>query len=219
MTKKAAALLLAASLAVSMCATPVFAADPETGSYNGSNKDGETSANTVVTYRVDCSYTWSIPKKIDFGENAGVRSTRIVDATNDDQNAVNAPATNNGEAGKGNVPKVCVTKNIIDVDKILKINVAIDESTYESSSVAEDPGFYVEAGDSKKEKLYFGITKIGKSGNQNTGIDTDNTEILSVPSGTNTDEQGLVFTLNTSIDSAEKAGTYNGKVVFKSELK
>ena len=217
MTKKAAAMLLAASLAVSVCATPVFAAT-ETGSYNGSNESGKTSANTVVTYRVDCSYTWTIPKKIDFGANAGVDQTRIVEAINGDREAENTPATDNGTAGKGKVPRVCVTKNIINDDKTL--HISIDTSTSSDTTYDQiSKKFYVATDTSVAQKLEFEIEKCDATGNSITAFSPETESVLAVPSGTNTKEQELVFTLKTPNGSAEKAGTYNGKIVFKSELK
>ena len=214
LTKKAAALLLAASLAVSVCATPVFAA-PETGSHEGSNEDGKTSADTVVTYRVDCSYTWSIPKKIDFGDNAGVNKTRIVEAINGDQNADNMPATKNGDAGKGNVPKVRVTKNIIDDDKTLHIGIDPSTSSYDTGTKK----FYVVTNTSAAQKLEFEIKKCDAYGTTTADFSPETESVLTVASGTNTGEQELVFTLHTPDNAAEKAGIYNGKIVFKSELK
>lgn len=219
MTKKAAAMLLAASLAVSVCAMPVFATGagttPEMGSHEGS--DTTTSANTVVTYKVDCSYTWSIPKKIDFGANAGVGKTRIVEAIAD-KNAENKAATDNGAAGKGNVPKVCVTSNIIDDDKTLHISIdTTNETTYDEAQSK----FYVETTSNTAQKLYFTITKPAATPDgAGEKLTKDNTKVLSVPSGTNTAEQELVFELETAKGDnvAEKAGSYEGHVVFYSSI-
>lgn len=218
MTKKAAALLLAASLAVSVCAMPVFATGagttPEMGSHEGS--DTTTSANTVVTYKVDCSYTWSIPKKIDFGANAGVGKTRIVEAIAD-KNAENKAATDNGAAGKGNVPKVCVTSNIIDDDKTLRISIDTTNGTTYDEAQSK---FYVETTSNTAQKLYFTIAKPADGAGSSMKLNATNSEVMSVPSGTNQKDQALEFKLTTTTtDTAEKAGTYNGKVVFKSELK
>lgn len=214
MTKKAAALLLAASLAVSVCAMPVFADGPEVGSEEGSNT--QTTAHTDMTYRVDCSYTWSIPKKIDFGANAGISETRTVEATAD-RNAVNAPATGNGKDNKGTVPKVCVTSNIIDDDKTLHISIdTTNETTYDEAQSK----FYVETTSNTAQKLYFTIAKPADGAGSPMKLNATNSEVMSVPSGTNQKDQALEFKLTTTTtDTAEKAGTYNGKVVFKSELK
>ena len=219
MTKNAAALLLAASLAVSVCATPVFATAgaPVTGS-EGGNKT-KTSANTEVTYKVECSYTWSIPKKIDFGENAGVDQTRIVDATADKE-AANTPASGNDEAGKGTVPVVQVTSNIIDDDKTLHISIDTSVTTDGTTYDAGKKEFYVVTGTTDPtmaQKLYF---TIAKSNPASTTWDVATQPVLTVPAGTPTGKQELRFTLSTANGgTAEKAGTYNGKVVFKSELK
>ena len=214
MTKKAAALLLAASLAVSVCATPVFATGtPVVGSEEGSN--AKTSANTEVTYRVDCSYTWSIPKKIDFGDNAGVGQTRIVDATAT-QGATNSAATANGEAGKGTVPKVCVTSNTINDDQTLHISIDTSDTTDGTTYDATEKKFYVVTKTTAAQKLYF---TIAKSDPASTTWNAATQPVLTVAAGTSTGEQGLKFTLSTTTETAEKAGTYNGNLVFKSELK
>ncbi len=84
MTKKAASLLLAASLAVSVCAMPVFATGKvESSTGNPSLKD---SATVNVKYEVATTYTWSIHADIDFGKTAGVdkdveRTTNTVEVT------------------------------------------------------------------------------------------------------------------------------------------
>ncbi len=207
LTKKAAALLLAASLAVSVCATPVFAASNES-----SNKGGTAPDATVVTYNVESSYTWSIPTKIDFGSNAGVNSTRKVFAS-EDKNATSKPATDNDN---GTAPKVCVTENIIDVGKTLKISIdtAAAGVTYEATG-SKANNFYVQSGE---KKLYFTISLPLSGSISNKKLDSTNSEVLKVASGTNEGEVALTFELETAKDDAEMAGTYNGKVAFKSEV-
>ena len=206
MTKKAAALLLAASLAVSMCATPVFAAS------NESSNNGGTAPNaTEVTYRVDSSYTWSIPAKIDFGANAGIKKTRTV-AADQDKDAESTEATNTVD---GTAPKVCVTENIIASGKTLKISIdtAASGVTYDTT----DNKFYVK--NDENVKLYFTINKPFIGSISNKILDSTNSEVLKVSSGKNTDGQTLYFELKTEdLLEAEAAGTYNGKVAFKSEV-
>lgn len=216
LTKKAAALLLAASLAVSVCATPVFAEGPSTtppdmGSqkveYNGTGPAIGTG-HTTVLYKVTESYTWSFPITIDFGENAGPESkTRVVEANLKTGNGAVAGATN------GTAPKVMVTKNVIGVGKTLKIAVSTNEK---EGVTIDNTGFYVKSG---TEKLYFTITKpaAAPSGAEEK-LTKDNTKVLSVPSGTNTGEQALEFKLTTTTDTAEKAGSYEGYVIFSSSL-
>lgn len=207
LTKKAAALLLAASLAVSVCATPVFATDP---SITGS--ETETTANTDVTYKVDSKYTWSIPAKIDFGANAGVNKTRTVDANK----GANDASTKATDDTNGTAPKVCVTENIIAPEKALKISIDTASSTFENGD-----GFYVGVQGKKTiEKLYFKIAKPAEGSSPEKELTSGDSEVLSVPSGTKTDEQALVLTLKTTTkDAAEKAGEYTGSIAFKSEVK
>lgn len=205
-------MLLAASLAVSMCATPVFAA-----SNTSSNKGGTAPDATEVTYKVESSYTWSIPAKIDFGENAGVGNTRTVLA-NQDKNAESQAATKDSD---GTAPKVCVTENVIPSGKWLKISIdtAASGVTYDSTitDVANVYKFYVKSAENAKR--YFSINKPISGSTVNPYLDSTNSLVLKVSSGTNKGDQELYFTLKAEdVLTAEEAGTYNGKVAFKSEV-
>lgn len=217
LTKKAAALLLAASLAVSVCAMPVFAAEggttePAKTSTTVSEKDTKKEANTDVTYKVDTKYTWTIPAKIDFGSNAGVGKTRTVKADKG-ANEASKEATNTTD---GTAPKVYVTENIIAPGSALKISIDTASSTFDNGN-----GFWVGVhGDTAIEKLYFKIHKLADDGNSGDELDASKSEVLSVSSGTKTGEQALVLTLKTTTkDAAEKAGAYTGSIAFKSEVK
>lgn len=221
MTKKAAALLLAASLAVSVCATPVFA-DGGTTLNRGSQQVDTTTVPgvgvgyTQVFYKVTERYNWSVPATIDFGEDAGAGNTSTVEANlNENVNGVQAKQESGGTAWKGTAPKIVVSKNVIGVGKTLKITV--DTGTGTGASYDETGGFYVEASGTSgtAEKLYF---KIQKNDTNKTQLTKDNTEVLSVPSGKDTDDQELVFTLTTTSKAAEQAGSYEGHVVFSSKL-
>ena len=207
LTKNAAALLLAASLAVSVCATPVFATDP---SIAGS--ETKTTANTNVTYTVDSKYTWSIPAKIDFGSNAGVKATRTVKANT----AENVAGTKATDTTDGTAPMVYVTENIIAPESALKISIDTANSSFLGSE-----GFFVGVvGKNDTEKLYFKINKLANDGSSGDELNASKSEVLSVSSGTKTGEQALVFTLKTTTtDAAEKAGEYTGSIAFKSEVK
>lgn len=218
LTKKAAALLLAASLAVSVCATPVFAADPNMGSnpVNSNNAiAGITTGDTQIRYKVTESYMWSVPATIDFGVNAGENNTSTVNATLD-KDKPGTKADNDGTGKwKGTAPKVTVTKNVIGDGKKLQI---VFDPTYLDQTNGE---FYV-ATSGGAVKLYYTVTKPAPGG---TGekLTKTNTVVLSVPSGTNTAEQELVFKLETAANNAarnaaEKAGSYEGHVVFSSKI-
>lgn len=218
LTKKAAALLLAASLAVSVCATPVFAAE-NMGSKPGKitlTEDGKLigSEATKVLYKVTESYAWSIPATIDFGENAGPESkTRVVDANLETGNGTVAGATN------GTAPKIMVTKNVIGAGKKLQITVDTNFTDTNGEFYVETPEM-TKTGPSttKFEKLYYTITKPATTGDPEKKLTGTENEVLSVPSGTNTAKQELVFTLTTTSATAEKAGTYEGHVAFHSQL-
>lgn len=213
MTKKAAALLLAASLAVSVCATPVFATGYDMGSQKRDNTNtlgtsGIVNGSTNVYYKVTESYQWSVPITIDFGENAGANNTSTVNATLDE----NGPGTkaDAGNKWKGTAPKVVVSKNVIDIGKKLQITVSTD--------YYDNDEFYVLAGTS--EKLHYTVTKLTPAGATGEKLTKDKNEVLSVDSGTNTAAQALEFKLKTAegVNAAEKAGNYTGVVVFQSKI-
>lgn len=220
MTKKAAAMLLAASLAVSMCATPVFAADHNMGSQTVNSSTNVLGGalvgvgNTDVFYKVTESYTWTVPATIDFGENAGVGNTSTVNATlGKDELGKMAVKDSTDNKWKGTAPKIMVTKNVIGVGKNLKIAVSPDWFDTNGEFYVETPDTY--------EKLYFTITKPAATPDgAGEKLTKDNTKVLSVPSGTNTAEQELVFELETAKGDnvAEKAGSYEGHVVFYSSI-
>lgn len=228
MTKKAAAMLLAASLAVSMCATPVFATGTtglthsNGGSGNGTAADVTPKA-TEVTYNVDCSYTWSIPTEIKFGRNAGVNRTRIVNAQQGEDQESSEPIVkitgSLEDVTPGKAPAVWVTKNVIEDGKKLKIQVDTDKSTYDDGV---DQGFFVKT-ESSEEKLYFTIDIIPQlPPYKQTSVNENQKEILIVPAGKNKDKTELEFELKTAKtkdqDAAEKAGTYKGQVAFTASI-
>lgn len=223
LTKNAAALLLAASLAVSVCAMPVFAdglTNSNEGSGNGTTNTAPTA--TEVTYNVTASYTWSIPKEIRFGNDAGVKATRIVNAT-ENENTASTDAEGNATSNTpGKAPKICVTKNVIGVGKKLKITIdttttGATATTWDTAMNAEGKanGFYVAA---NTEKLYFTISKPAESGTTAQQLDATNNEVMIVESGINEKSQPLEFKLTTAQSGAEKAGEYKGHVAFAASI-
>ena len=216
MTKKAAALLLAASLAVSVCATPVFATGYDMGSQKRDNTNtlgtsGIVNGSTNVYYKVTESYQWSVPITIDFGEDAGANNTSTVNATLDENGpGESAKKDTTDNKWKGTAPKVVVSKNVIGIGKKLQITVSTD--------YYENDEFYVLAGTS--EKLHYTVTKLTPAGVTGEKLTKDKNEVLSVDSGTNTADQALEFKLKTAegVNAAEKAGNYTGVVVFQSKI-
>lgn len=211
MTKKAAALLLAASLAVSVCAMPVFAEDvttpPNMGKQDGSNEPAKTSLTTNVLYEVTEGYTWSVPATIDFGSNAGGSSqTRIVDANLETGNGVAASAT------KGTAPKVMVTKNVIGTGKNLKINLKATGGFKVKNKQNTELSYEVKT---TAEKIDGNATTSYTEKNVDA---TNGTDILTLAAGKNTGEVDLEFTLTTTNDTAETAGKYTGTVTFTSSI-
>ena len=215
LTKKAAALLLAASLAVSVCATPVFAAIGPSATLDTTNADAAlstmgTETQTEVIYKVGSSYSWTIPTKIDFGSTAGVNATVKVNADGTAQTAANNQTHTDGTA-----EKVEVTKNTIPVGTSLKISISAD-TPYETTGTAGESGFYVEqkhATNTAVRHLYYTIAKTkGGSPLEHTA------EIMKVESGTATGDQALYFALNTSKDEVEMAGIYKANLKFEAEV-
>ena len=226
LTKKAAALLLAASLAVSVCATPVFAAGVAESDYVKPSTTGATtsSGETKVKYLVESSYTWSIPATIDFGKNAGVvdkdtGKTRTVKATlaNNDTTGPTAAGTDTAGTAEGTATKVCILNNVIDVDKTLTISISNSNSYYDTTQSS----FFITTAESASatggQKLYYTV-KTTDSGA--TALDTtSNTKVVSAESGVVSADKGLIFELNTKNGAtAEKAGTYNGVLSFTASI-
>lgn len=201
MTKKAAALLLAASLAVSVCAMPVFAGGGTGANKNEASANGAdvttpgktTTASTDVEYVVEASYEWSVPSKITFRED-----TAEVEA--------------NSEVG--NTQKVKVTKNIIPNKKSLKITV--DSTT--TKNVEGTAKFAIKTGEDAY--LVYAI----KKGNNYTEEIAVNGEVMSVESGKKTADTPLKFFLTKDTANgagenvSEKAGTYTGIAVFTAQV-
>ena len=194
MTKKAAALLLAASLAVSVCATPVFA----DGVYkNEASATGEevtgtgksTTASTDVEYVVTASYEWSVPSKITFRED-----TAEVEA--------------NSEVG--NTQKVKVTKNVIPNKKKLKITVSSDTT----KEVESKTRFAIKT--TEDAYLVYAIKK-GAGYTEEIAVGG---EVMSVKSGTKEADTPLKFFLTKDSGSnvSEKAGSYAGVATFTAQL-
>lgn len=221
LTKNAASLLLAATLAVSVCATPVFAAGVTTNDYVTPSTTGATSSSgeTTVTYKVVSSYEWSIPAKIDFGNNAGV-----VDANTGKTRTVNANLANNSTSAPtaagdtaGTATKVCILNNIIDVDKTLTISISGTNAYYDSTNSS----FFITTASSAQatdgQKLYYTVKTTDANA---TALDTaTNTKVVSAASGVVSADKALIFELNTKNGAtAEKAGTYNGKLSFTASI-
>ena len=200
-----------------MCATPVFAADPNMGSnpVNSNNAiAGITTGDTQIRYKVTESYMWSVPATIDFGVNAGENNTSTVNATLD-KDKPGTKADNDGTGKwKGTAPRIVVSKNVIGVGK--KLQITVDTEGHTATSY-ENGKFYVEPAGTN-ERLYFTITKPAATGGTEQELTGTDNEVLRVPSGTNTANQELVFTLTTTSETAEKAGDYEGYVAFSSKI-
>lgn len=196
MTKKAAALLLAASLAVSVCATPVFAANKNEASATGDDvttPGKTTTASTDVEYVVEASYEWSVPSKITFRAD----TAEVV-----------------ADSEVGNTQKVKVTKNIIPNGKKLKITV--DSQT--TKEVRGRARFAIKTSDDAY--LVYAIKK-GAGYTEEIPV---NGEVMKVESGKKTADTPLKFFLTKDTANgadenvSEKAGTYTGVAVFTAQV-
>ncbi len=196
MTKKAAALLLAASLAVSVCATPVFAAgnrpynNGQTVQDSNIGEDVPTvttqkHACTQLKYNVTEGYTWSIPADINFGKDNGT---------------VNANKVGHGKV----IVKDCKLKN----GYTLKIQMAGNGGQDNTDPL----GFMVKT--EEGATLNYTVQK-GTAPNLTPVASKD--DILSLAAGNDRTEVDLTFTLETQTtdpNAAEKAGEYIGYAIF-----
>ena len=190
MTKKAAALLLAVSLAVSVCATPVFAESSASATGDDvTGADKTTTASTNVEYVVTASYEWSVPSKITFTDTI---------------------AEVEANADTGDTPKVKVTKNIIPNKKKLQITV--------SSTTTKEEGGVTKFAIKTDEDAYL-IYTIKKGTTYDDEI-TVGGEVMSVDSGKYAADTPLKFflTKDTGTNVSEKAGSYSGVAVFTAQL-
>ena len=179
----------------------------------GSDKaqNGIATGNTNVLYNVTESYQWSVPATIDFGENAGANNTSTVNATLDENGlGEKAKQDTTDNKWKGTAPKVAVSKNVIGIGK--KLQITVNTTYYDNGE------FYVLSGSS--EKLFYTVTKLDATGATGEKLTKTKTEVLSVPAGTNTAAQKLVFELENAkgTNVSEKAGKYEGVVVFESRI-
>lgn len=220
MTKKAAALLLAVSLAVSVCATPVFAdggttpATPNTHEEIKKDDTTESSSSTTVEYKVTEGYTWAIPAKIDFGENAGFNKKRTVFAS-EEKNGNYSAANENTDGKSGNV---YVTGCRLKPGTKLTISISSTTTDYEPN---DNKGFFVKTNNgSKKAKLYYEIykEKVVSPATPTPANKLDNTsQILELKAGKDADKQDLTFILTTGAEG-EIAGDYKGTVAFEAKV-
>lgn len=201
LTKKAAALLLAASLAVSMCATPVFAAGnpPYNNGQNVQDTTGENvdtvtvekQACTQLKYNVTEGYNWSIPANIDFGANNGV--------------------TNANKTGQGNVTvNNCKIKN----GYTLKITITGNDGQY---GMGTEHKFKVKTVDGAELPYEVDVKKNGAA---TTTSVMEGNEVLGLAAGKNHAESELTFTLKTQTtdtNAAETAGEYIGYAIFTAQ--
>lgn len=220
MTKKAAALLLAASLAVSVCAMPVFAdggttpATPNTHEEIKKDDTTESSSSTTVEYKVTEGYTWAIPAKIDFGENAGFNKKRTVFAS-EEKNGNYSAANEKTDGKSGNV---YVTGCRLKPGTKLTISISSTTTDYEPN---DNKGFFVKTNNgSKKAKLYYEIykEKVVSPATPTPDNKLDNTsQILELKAGKDADKQDLTFILTTGAEG-EIAGDYKGTVAFEAKV-
>lgn len=208
LTKNAAALLLAASLAVSICATPVFATEiktnpggiQETTGVTVSDMTSSQDAHTKLTYTIVSSYKWSIPSDVNFGDNESLDNDIVA---------------NN------------VTKSTVEVDechipnnKVLKIKIKGNGGGSAEPTEASK-SFKIKSGENKT--LDYEVRA-----SETTSFDSSNPlevdgEVLSVNPGTKKVTRNLQFTLKTKLaggseNKAEYAGSYVGYAIFTAGL-
>lgn len=204
LTKKAAALLLAASLAVSVCATPVFAT--ENRPYNNGQTVQSTGedvgtvtaqkqACTKLTYSVKEGYTWSIPADINFGNDKGVSQEVAPEGSPKTTVVVSGCKIKNG--------------NTLHID--MKGNGGRDVQL--GSGNGEFKIKSVEG-----ETLEY-VVKMGDTEATITTPVTSGADVLTLDAGNDALTKYLSFTLKTATTTSEKAGSYLGYAVFTAQLK
>lgn len=215
--KKTVAAVLAAAMALSAGATTAFAvgydasgladSDWQTAFYsvtydtsdaNTAKKatvSGSDNSNlsTTVTYAVTEGYEWTIHSAINFGKDKRDEKDATAGAT--------IEKTGNN---------VNVTKNRIKKGKKLRITV---KGTYKNTSNVDTEGFKVATAEG--ETLDYAITSDSHA-NAYTAVDTD--PVLTVDAGTDTGAVALTYTLTTTSDNAETAGTYSGTVTYTAAI-
>lgn len=217
MTKKAAALLLAASLAVSVCAMPVFATGTHGDEVSGTATQPNTSRTTDVKYNVTEGYTWAIPATINFGKDAGPSSSRTVDAKLEKGGTgyKEAETGNHGESGN-----VYVASCKLKPGTKLTISISSTTTMYDATD-----GFYVETTNDTatinktarvKYAIYKGTVTDPEAATADKRDTSTNSQILELSAGTDSGKQELTFILSTG--TAEIAGAYTGKVAFEAKV-
>ena len=195
LTKKAAALLVAAAMVMSM-GTTVFAGDDDVN--KGTNAENSTAPTTIVEYTVTAAYEWTVPKNINF---TGV--------TEDTSNNTRTATVN---VASKDYSKVSVTKNVIAAGHKLQITVGSDEKTGDDNktfAIATS-----ETGGKNKVLLNYTIqTKDSDNSGATygTALGVDD-PVIEVPAGTNAKAVDLQFVLTK--DSVEKAGKYTGTLTY-----
>lgn len=208
LTKKAAALLLAASLAVSVCATPVFAAPVNNGDHVQDTEGEEVvtfnegkQACTKLTYSVKEYYKWSIPSDINFGSDKGV--DQEVDPEGTPKTTV--------------VVSDCKIKNGKTLHIDIKGNGGGDEQV---GNVGNGKGeFKIKSveGETLEYAVKMGDTEAAITTPVSSGAD-----VLTLEAGKAALTKYLSFKLHTADagnNVSEKAGTYHGYAVFTAQLK
>lgn len=226
--KKTVAVALATAMLASVAAVPAFAesnkitvkandtgydqyldgATEANNTANSFNTASNTSKGTTeVVYKVTETYTWSIPKTIDFGADAGVNKSVIV--LSEDKTAQNSNESDKIYRTKNDDSVVKVTKNVIPENMTLTIKVSGENYDKTGST------YRVKA---ENSSTYLNYT-IKKSEETSAQALTNNGTVLEVTSGIDEGSQALVFTLTTNSTTdgskiAEVAGSYKDTLTF-----
>ena len=152
----------------------------------------DTTGTTTVKYEVTEGYTWSIPAVIDFGKDAGVNKTNV----NGTAKTTDGAATDS---------KVSVTKNVIAEGKKLQIT---------AKGSGTEGAFTIKSKDGNGSKELTYTIKVDSA----AGAISAGASVLDVPAGTNTKDAKLTFTLSTTEDAAETAGSYQGTVTYTASV-
>ena len=215
MTKKAAALLLAASLAVSVCATPVFATgtigpnlkpnvQQDGGVKVSGTETGSQEAHMKLKYDIETSYVWRIPADVNFGNEESLNKDIVIGGQNDVRKV---------EVGECHIPSG--TK--------LKIKIEGNDGG-EDKPTAETRQFRIKSVEGQTLEYEVWANSTNNFGDASTGAKKlgVGVDVLSIDPGEKSETTYLQFILKTKNDrlnASVYAGNYVGYAVFTAELK
>lgn len=190
---KAIAATLTAALLLSMGTTTVFAADNNTVTGEDVTKSEGNTKTTQLSYTVQSTYTWTVPREIKFTNDQGTLKSITGTATDNDGS-------------------VTVSGCTIPYNNELTITV---EGSGDKNNEGHN-AFTITTGDGTKKGAELSYT-VKSSAMNNAEVTTGGT-VLTMDAGTAAKNAELTFTLATDYNAdsgiSQKSGTYTGTATF-----